>query len=1074
MKLRTRILLLGGAMGGLANTTPDLAPPPAWVTPIGLPTASVQGDAPIRLLLSDEQVEFERGSIARYSHVALLIQTSAGLSVGNVAMPWRPDVDTLTVHALRIRRGAKVIDVLADQKFTVLRRETNLEAATLDGRLTASLQVDGLEVGDVLELEQTVVSRDPTLGSHVEDMAAQWNMLGIDRARTRMHWAPDVPLQVRASASLPPVKIISGPDGKSLELNSLNVKPLVLARDAPARFGIGRLLESSDYTSWSQLAALLAPLFTKAARIAPNGPLAAQVATIRAASSDPAVRAALALALVQGKIRYVALQMGAGGYVPANADATWASRFGDCKAKTAMLTAMLNDLGIAAVPVAVASQGGDAVAGRLPMIGLFDHVLVRATIAGKEYWLDGTRANDRTLASLAVPDFRWGLPLVASGSQLVAIRAVPPAEPDNDYQLSIDASTGIFAPAKAHADVQFRGDPGEGVRQSMAALADANRDAALREYFRGLYDFIEPTTVSASFDPATGTERLSMDGLATLKWKDGFLRIPGSSLAYAADYSRPAGPAADAPFAIDGTSFGRATATVKVPTGVNLWSGKVGNDIDQTLVGIHYQRIASLKDGVLRMTKVERAVTNEVAAADARAGQARLRAINDEDVYLKTSNYLASDADLKALSATPPATGAAYLERGLLYFRREKWPEAIADLSKANEADPKDAEPLANRGLAYFWSGQFDKADADLAAAAAIDPNNAVILRGRGLVAAKNNDTKGAIAAFTASLVRDPDNVFALQQRASLHYANGEPDRALEDTEALLKIDPKQVDAYLLRANIFRSKGQKEQTLSQADSLLKIVPGNTMAAVTAARIYGAYQQTEKAMALMNAAIAREPSALLYLNRSYSRAKTDLAGRRGDLDSALKLEPKDQDALFARAEIAVEQKEFAAAIADYSKIYETEPTLKWAMVSRGVAYWKSGDRIAARRDLTLADKGSTTAQELNSMCWQLATSDVALDYALAACNRAIALAPTNASYLDSRGMVKLRLGQLDAAIADYDAALRVAPSLGASLYGRAIAWSRKGNREKAETDRLAAIKVSQTIADHFKDYGLSLP
>ena len=50
------------------------------------------------------------------------------------------------------------------------------------------------------------------------------------------------------------------------------------------------------------------------------------------------------------------------------------------------------------------------------MSSLFNHVLVRARIAGREYWLDGTRIGDSSLANLTVPDF---------GS---AWKSLPPAE----------------------------------------------------------------------------------------------------------------------------------------------------------------------------------------------------------------------------------------------------------------------------------------------------------------------------------------------------------------------------------------------------------------------------------------------------------------------------------------------------------------------------------------------------------------------------------------------------------------------------------------------------------------------
>ncbi len=82
--------------------------------------------------------------------------------------------------------------------------------------------------------------------------------------------------------------------------------------------------------------------------------------------------------------------------MPARADETWQRRFGDCKGKTVLLLALLKELGIQAEPALVSLGGGDGLDERLPSLGAFNHVIVRATIGGKVYWLDGTRTGDRS------------------------------------------------------------------------------------------------------------------------------------------------------------------------------------------------------------------------------------------------------------------------------------------------------------------------------------------------------------------------------------------------------------------------------------------------------------------------------------------------------------------------------------------------------------------------------------------------------------------------------------------------------------------------------------------------------
>ena len=165
------------------------------------------------------------------------------------------------------------------------------------------------------------------------------------------------------------------------------------------------------------------PLFRDAAVIPASGPLHDEVEKIRKASADPKKRTEQALQLVQERVRYVALLMGQGGYVPAPAETTWSRRYGDCKAKTALLLAILHDFGITAEAVVANAVAGDIIADRLPSIGMFNHVLVRAHIGGK---IIGSMARARVtpLDDIKVPDFGWGLPLV-DNAQLVHIVPAP-------------------------------------------------------------------------------------------------------------------------------------------------------------------------------------------------------------------------------------------------------------------------------------------------------------------------------------------------------------------------------------------------------------------------------------------------------------------------------------------------------------------------------------------------------------------------------------------------------------------------------------------------------------------------
>src|SRR6478672_7482502 len=319
-------------------------PAPSWVAPRAIPD-SKPSDSPVAVLLNDQQTNFEPGKVVSYSELALRVQNPEGLSAGNISLSWQPATDTVTINKLVIRRGSQVIDVLASgQTFTVLRRETNLDAAMLDGTLTANIQPEGLQEGDIIDLATTTESSDPVLKGHVEATFADWNGSPIELGHASLTWPSALRINVRPSTGLPPLKKSTHGDKTSVELTAPKVEPMILPSGAPVRFRTGRVGEATDFASWADVSNLIGPLFWAAEIIPASGPLHDEVEKIRAATSDPRLRAEQALALVENRVRYVALLMGQGGYVPAPAETTWSRRFGDCKAKTALMLGILHSL----------------------------------------------------------------------------------------------------------------------------------------------------------------------------------------------------------------------------------------------------------------------------------------------------------------------------------------------------------------------------------------------------------------------------------------------------------------------------------------------------------------------------------------------------------------------------------------------------------------------------------------------------------------------------------------------------------------------------------------------------------
>ena len=1075
-----RSMILLAAAAGLAATQaqasdkPAIGPVPAWVKPVGMPPEPAKPpEGALGLLLSDQQLALEPGHTTSYSDVALKIQTPQGLQAGNISFSWRPDTDEPTVHKLVIHRGAQTIDVLGSgQTFTVVRREPNLESATLDGVLTANIQPEGLQVGDIIEFALSIHSSDPVMRGHVEGLAAGWNGAPVGRAHLRIQWPTSLPVRLRQTAGLPALVPAAGPGGSSAELSLDDLKPIVPPKGAPTRYALTRLVEATDFKSWAEVGALMAPLFAKASVVPAQGPLRAELEKIRALSPDPRLRAETALALVQERVRYVALMMGQGGLTPADAETTWSRRYGDCKAKTALLLALLHELGIQADPVAVNTTTGDGMDARLPMIGLFDHVLVRATIGGRVYWLDGARTGDGSLDRLTTPNYGWGLPLTATGATLVRMLPPPLDAPNETLSIRLDASAGISQPAPAHTELVLSRDDAVGMKVAMEALDAEARDRTLKAFWRAQYDFIDISSVAADFDAKTGEERLTMDGVAHMDWSAGYYQTDGMSVGYKPDFVRDPTSDQDAPYATTYPTFERTIETIVLPPNFGVTPDSIKAYLDQTVAGMEYHRHGRLQGDTLVIEKTERSIAPEFPAKDAPAAAIVLRQLADKTIAInKPAVYVPTPQEVQASMATTPTTAAEYLARANLLVDRNRPDDAIADYDHAIAMDPKSAAALAGRGLAHVLKGDDAAAEKDLAAAGALDPRNLIIAHARGLMAERKGQPAAAAAAYTAALAINPADTFALGRRAGDEYSARDFDAALADTAAALKANPRWFEMKLLRASIFHSQGKADEALAEASAAADGNPDNPYAQVAAGNLLSTLGKTDQAMQAYDRALKIKPEAYVYVNRAQNRPKSDVAGRRADLDAALALDPKLMAALWDKGELLRDQGDLAGAIALYSKALDASPGSLNLLLGRGIAYAKAGDRAHADTDFDTARTRATEPGQLNALCWSKATEGVALESALADCDAALAKSPDNAAFIDSRAFVMLRLGRLDESIADYSRAIRAAPRQADSLFGRGVAWSRKGDKIQSAADIAAALKIDPDVRKHFETYGV---
>lgn len=53
-------------------------------------SSNAPAEAPVAILVSDQQISLQRGKSTSYAHTAIKVQTSQGLAAGNLSIGWDP------------------------------------------------------------------------------------------------------------------------------------------------------------------------------------------------------------------------------------------------------------------------------------------------------------------------------------------------------------------------------------------------------------------------------------------------------------------------------------------------------------------------------------------------------------------------------------------------------------------------------------------------------------------------------------------------------------------------------------------------------------------------------------------------------------------------------------------------------------------------------------------------------------------------------------------------------------------------------------------------------------------------
>lgn len=232
-----------------------------------------------------------------------------------------------------------------------------------------------------------------------------------------------------------------------------------------------------------------------------------------------------------------------------------------------------------------------------------------------------------------------------------------------------------------------------------------------------------------------------------------------------------------------------------------------------------------------------------------------------------------------------------------------------------------------------------------------------------------------------------------------------------------------------------------------------------------------------AVADLDEAIRMSPDQAAYY---VARATAHAADKRPeaaltDLDKSLSLDPKNVDALLMRGELRLAQKDRTGAASDVAAASALAPSGSTRARSVAALYIQLDQPAAALPMLDdwirLHNGDAMLGVALNERCWARGLSNQMLDDALNDCRKAIRRDGENPAYLDSLGLVELRLGHYPESIKAYEQAIAKNPNSAWSRYGLGLAKIRGGQTEAGNADLVAARTLDPQIETRATKYGL---
>ena len=367
------VLLAGGALDARAAKLPD------WAQAIAERAPAVEAGVPehrSRILLAEYRIAVQPdGRLSTRIRSATQALSVRSAHVGVDFFPFKEGTKIKMSRAWHLppegkaKKSSKAdwIDIIADDSFLTDAKQRIVAIEGIKRGSIVFFEFQAEEIPYALAFSSPFYYGVPTTLARMElEVPARWS---VHHAWLRQPGPEPI---VSGNVYRWELRDIPAVDSEPLGAHPADASPRLVVRFGPPA---GTSTVAPAFSDWPSLAKWFGELAADRDDVTPE---IESVARSEMAGAEDRIldKAGVAARYVRDNVRYVAKEVGIGGYQPRSAAETLSSLYGDCKDKGTLFRSMLAAEGIGSYPVLVNLTTPTTVSPEIPTLDAFNHMIV--------------------------------------------------------------------------------------------------------------------------------------------------------------------------------------------------------------------------------------------------------------------------------------------------------------------------------------------------------------------------------------------------------------------------------------------------------------------------------------------------------------------------------------------------------------------------------------------------------------------------------------------------------------------------------------------------------------------------